>query len=98
MELYEFGYRKGRNRTIRVSAETGDVAKAAGELLLKAVQRKQSDRQAVKELTDAALRWRRHADSFRWKGPDGEAIRRFYIEKSQKAIDAAGRIIAEGER
>ena len=95
MKSYEFGCRKGRNRTIKVSAETDDIAKAAGELLLKSIQRKAKDREAVKALTDAAIHWREQADKISRPSDD---LRRHYLAKSREAIEAAGRIIAEGER
>jgi hypothetical protein len=98
METYSFDYEKGRNRSIRVSAETGDVAKAAAALLVKSIQRKQEDREAVKELTAVAIQRQKLADEFRWKGPTGEAIRQYHLAKSREAIEAAARIIAEGER
>jgi hypothetical protein len=95
MSQYSFEYRKGRNRSIGVTAESDDVAKAAANLLVKSIQRKQKDREAVKALTDAAIHWRRQADSIT---RPSDNLKRFYIEKSRKAIAAAGRIIAEGER
>jgi hypothetical protein len=95
---YSFGYLKGRNRTIKVTAETDDIAKAAANLLMKAVQRKQEDREAVKDLTDAAIRSRKLAESYRWKGPDAEEIRKHYLAKAADYIKEAAQIIAEGER
>jgi predicted alpha-1,6-mannanase (GH76 family) len=95
VKSYEFGYKKGRNRTIKVSAETDDVAKAAADLLLKSVQRKQEDREAVRELTAVARYWREQADKIT---RPSDAIKSVYLARSREAIDAAGRILAEGER
>jgi hypothetical protein len=94
METYSFDYRKDRNRTIKVSAETDDVARAAAELLMKSIQRKQEDREKVKELTAAAIHWRKQADKITRPSDD---IKRYYIEKSRRAIELAGHILAEGE-
>jgi hypothetical protein len=83
---------------VTVEAWNKDIAEAARSLLQKAIDRNARDEPLIKALTDSAIRWRRQAESFRWRGPDAEGLRKYYLAKSQNAIDEAARIIAEGER
>lgn len=80
---------------ITVQADSTDVAKAARDLLQKAIDRNARDRELVRALTDAAIKWQRQADAL--TQPTSE-LKRFYVEKSRRAIDAAGRILAEGKQ
>ncbi len=80
---------------VTIESSSPKLAKQATEALVGQTTARR-DREAVaRDLTDAAIAWKKKADAI--DRPSDE-LKRYYVAKSREAVDAAGRIIAEGER